>query len=176
MSSQKHSSEYFSVKEHKTPPPTSTISETDEPTRSVCRRNLASDMVQNILCTKSGLIPKSKEANSRIDKLKIDLSALRGKLLFIESLVEKYRNAMNQSEDKVDCLMNGIAAVVENFETALKSSETKNKAASREMSFVLKDTALLVLTRHEKDLFEDEEIFNIATSSLHVLIAEDDDV
>lgn len=70
---------------------------------------------------------------------------------------------------KTDRMSKGISAVIENFEVGLKSSEAENKTASRKMSIALKEAALKVLTRHEKDLFENARMFDAAIASLRVL-------
>lgn len=174
MSSYHSSFNYISVEEPSTPPSSSTTSDPNEQTRSARRQHLASDMIRNISRTKSGFVPRSGAVNSRIDEMETELSALRGKFLSMETLIVKYRTALDQSEEKVDRMVQGIAAVIENFEVAWKSSETENKAATRDMYISLKEVAHLVLTRHKKDLSENAQIFEAAISSLRVLTATDE--
>lgn len=84
----------------------------------------------------------------------------------METLFSSYRKDLAHSEEKCERMITGVAAFIENFDAALKSSEIENKVASREMQSALKEVALLVLSRHEKDLSENAQLFSAAISSL----------
>lgn len=81
---------------------------------------------------------------------------------------------MSEFEGKISRMSKRIATEIEKFEVGLKSSEAENKTASREMSFALKKATLKVLTRHEKDLSENAQMFDTGISSLRVLTDIDD--
>lgn len=176
MSSKQSSFDYFSVevKEPKTPPPSSSPADTQELTRSARRIHLTNDMRRNISRTKSGFVSRKNTTSSRVDELETELSALRGKVPSMESLLMKYRNALDESDEKVDLMSKGILAVIENFEVGLKSSGAGNRTASCEMSTALKEAALKVLTRHEKGLSENSQMFEAAISSLRELTDTED--
>lgn len=172
MFSQQFTYDYFSVEELRTPPPSSYTAETDE--RSARRLHLVNDMRKNISSTKSGIIPRSKTTNSRVDELNVELSALRGKMLATESLLSKYRNTLRESIEKAVLMSKRISDDFEIFEVGLTSSKAENKTASREIKIALKEAALKVLTRHEKDVFEIAQMLDAEIASLHVLTDRED--
>lgn len=159
----------FRVEEPRTPPSATAATSTDQLTRSARRINLADNMRKNISRTKSGFVPRGDSKASRIDNMETEIASLRGKLISTETLLNKYRSALEVSEDERARMMTGIKAVIENFEMALSSSESENKVATYEMSKALQDVASLLLTRHEKDLAENAQLFSAAISSLRVL-------
>lgn len=57
---------------------------------------------------------------------------------------------------------------------ALKSSESENRMASYEMAKDLQEVSSKLLTRHEKDLSENAEMFSAAIASLRVLASSED--
>lgn len=69
----------------------------------------------------------------------MEVAVFRGKLISTESLMNRYRSALEHSEEERSKMMCVIRAVIENFEMELHFSVSKNKIATHEMSKALKD-------------------------------------